>query len=425
LRKRKHLKQQKKYINQLINIIENNEDYKAFIETDKRYRKFIEQKNQLTIWEIIFFDIYDNKKLNKLVKRISKLNKNKYKVDLTLKPKKFKDLSYLNLQYDRSSITSLATVEFIDDKFIKEITATFVQINNNQAIVEFKVHFNKIMDNKTFLAFIKDNKENLYKKSFVSYYDLDMVIDSKDFSYICRMFEELVKLSIQAKLMEIFKLNFGEKYKLPSCIVINYPEGLYDKESFKNVFLCETIEIHDGEQYLIIDITSREGLEMELYFSGKFYRPLTFTNIISNYRMDFYYFLFDKIEQYELNQKMNKYFNESKNRISSKDYKWLVNKIRTINDNKLHMSYKKTFGNNFKEWRAFYDGKEKELAFSDNSYTKKYETIYTECLEHIKIIYALQKENLIIKISSWSLIATLIGIIITIFQNYIQKLFSN
>ena len=42
-------------------------------------------------------------------------------------------------------------------------------------------------------------------------------------------------------------------------------------------------------------------------------------------------------------------------------------------------------------------------------------TIYHECLEHVKIVYALQKENLIINIASLTLIAALIGIFVTIF----------
>jgi len=130
--------------------------------------------------------------------------------------------------------------------------------------------------------------------------------------------------------------------------------------------------------------------------------------------MNFYYLLFDNIESYVLNQKMNKYFNESKNNISSKDYKWLINKIRAINDNKLLRNYEKTDKKELKEWKAFYCGKKTELAFSNDSYIKKYETIYNECLEHLKIVYALQKENLIINITSFTLLATLIGIFITI-----------
>lgn len=166
---------------------------------------------------------------------------------------------------------------------------------------------------------------------------------------------------------------------------------------------------------MIINKTSHEGLGMELNFSGNSYKPLSFINFISDYRMNLYYFLFDRIESYELNQKINKYFNESKNSISLKDYKWLINKIRSINDNKLHMNYEKTYRRELNEWKVFYGGKERKLDFTDNLYIKKFETIYTECLEHIKIVYALQRENLIITIASLTLIATLIGIGITIF----------
>ena len=415
LKKTIFFKKRKIFIDQIIDILEKNEDYKAFVKTDERYKEMMEHNNQLTIWGITFFDTYDNKGMNKLVKGISKLNKDKYNVDLTLRPKRFKDLNYLNLQYDHTSAASLANVKLLDDIFIREITASFAQINNNQVIVEYKIYFNKIMNNKILLDFIKNNKDILYRKNFIGYYDLEQIIDSKNFSDIYRMFEELVKSTFQAKLLEAIKLNFGKKYKLPSCLIINYPDGLYNKEYFRDVFLRETYEINDGEQYLIIDIISQEGLEMELYFSGNSYKPLSFTQLIRNYRMNFYYLLFDKIESYLLNQKMNKYFNESKNSISSKDYKWLVNKIRAINDNRLLRNYEKTYKKELKEWKAFYGGKETELAFSNNSYIKKYETIYNECLEHVKIVYVLQKENLIINIAFLTLIATLIGIVITIF----------
>lgn len=408
-------KKQKIFIDQIIDILEKNEDYKAFAKTDERYKKMMEHNDQLTVWGITFFDTYDNKGINKLVKGISKLNKDKYNVYLTLRPKRFKDLNYLNLQYDHTSTTLLAKVKLLDDMFIREITASFAQINNNQIVVEYKIYFNKIMNNKMLLDFIKNNKDILYKNYFTGYYDLDQIIDSKNFSVIYRIFEELAKSAFQAKLSEAIKLNFGKKYKLPSCLTINYPEGLYDKKDFQDVFLGETYEINNGEQYLIIDKTNQEGLEMELYFSGNTHKPLPFTQFISRYRMNFYYLLFNKIESYVLNQKMNKYFNESKNSISSKDYKWLVNKIRAINDNRLLRNYEKTYKKELKEWKAFYGGKETELAFSNDSYTKKYETIYNECLEHVKIVYVLQKQNLIINIASLTLIATLIGIFIAIF----------
>jgi hypothetical protein len=81
--------------------------------------------------------------LNSLVKSISKLDKHKYQVDLTLIPKKSKDLNYLRLQYDYTSIASLAKVKLLDDQFIEEITSSFTQINNNQVMIEYDLRFKK------------------------------------------------------------------------------------------------------------------------------------------------------------------------------------------------------------------------------------------------------------------------------------------
>lgn len=334
------------------------------------------------------------------------------------RPKKIRDLNYFSLQYAGSGVSSLATIKFLDDKFIKGVTTAFTQVNNNQAVVEFKISFNKIMDDTMFLEFIKENKKHLFDKSIIGYYNLENTVKSVGYSDIYRMFDELVGLAVQSKLMEIAELNYGWIYKLPSLSVVNYPQNAYDKESLRDVFLSQTFEIRNGEQYLIADMTGREGLEMELYFTGNSYSPLTFTNILSSYRMDFYYFLFDRIEQFELNQKMNKYFNESKDKISSKDYKWLVNKIRAINDNKLHMNYDKSDRSEVKDWKVYYGGEEVELDFTGNKGIKKYETIYNECLEHIKVLYSVGKENLIINLALMTLIATVLGIVITILLTF-------
>ncbi|MGC7810812.1 hypothetical protein [Bacillus paranthracis] len=414
MKRRKHQKLREIYINELINIIENNKEYQQFLETNKRYKKFVEEKQKLKIWGSIIYDTFDNKAMNKLIKSFDKLSPQKYEVSLNYRAKKFKDLNYYNLQYEHSSISTLGTIKFSDDKYIKEISASFTQVNNNQAVVEFDIDFNKIMDDKMFFDFIKDNKELLINKSFIGYYDIKKMMTSLDYSDIYRQFDELVKLALQAKLMEVADLNYGVDYKLPLMMIINYPKSQNDEKLFRNVFLCETYEIRNGDQYLITDITSHEGLQMDLYFSGNSLSPVSFTHMLSNYRMDFYYFLFDGIEQIELNQRMNRYFNESQDNISSKDYKWLVNKVRAINDNKLHLSYDKPAKKEMEDWKAFYNGEERDLYFTNKKYIQKYETIYTECLEHIKILYAVGKENLIIKVASWTLVATLIGILLTI-----------
>ncbi|KOY17856.1 hypothetical protein [Paenibacillus xylanivorans] len=419
MKNRKYQKQRKKYVNQLIDIIENSTEYQDYIDLDERYKRFVKSKALLKVWGFSILDTYDNKAMNRLIKRISKLNMEKYQVTLNYRPKKIRDLNYFTLQYVGSSQSSLAKIEFLDDRFIREITVSFSQVNNNQAVVEFKISFNKIMDDKMFLDFIKNNKESVYNKKFIDYYNLDNLINTRDFSEIYRMFNELVGLMVQSKLMEIAELNYGLLYKLPSLKVINYPKNVFDQEAFKDVFLSTTYEIRNGEQYLITDMTRSDGLEMELYFTGRTYSPLTFTSILSIYRMDFYYFLFDRIEESELNQKMNKYFNQAKDNITSKDYKWLVNKIRAINDNKLHMSSQKNDRSEIREWKAFYGGEEIELYFANNKYIEKYKTIYSECLDHIKVLYSVGKESLIINIAILTLVATLLGIGVTVLMTFL------
>ena len=414
MKKKKYIKRRTIFINKFIDFLENNKNFKTFKKTNEQNNKFINGINALKYWSITFFDVYNNKELNSLVKSISKLNKHKYQVDLTLIPKKSKELNYLKLQYDFTSIALLAKVKLLDDKFISEITSSFTQINNNQVIVEYDLHFKNLMKNENLIEFLKCNKKILYGMNFIDYYEFNKIMETRSFSNIFRIFEKLIKSAFQAKLMEVVTLNIGKKFNLPSCLVINYPKDLYSSADFQKAFLKDIYEIDGGDQYLLSDVTTEEGLDMELYFSGNSYKSISFTNLISIYRMNFYYFLFNKIEKIEMNYKLNKYFNESKKNISSADYKWLINKIRAINDNKLHTNYKKSYKTNIIDWKLYYGGEEKKLDFIDNTYINKFESIYSKCLEHIQIIYSLQKENLIINIASLTLLAALIGIIVTV-----------
>lgn len=409
-RKRKVRNKRKEYVNKLLYILEHSNEYKEYVNTNEEYKNYIESNALLKVWKLTILDTFDNKAMNKLIKKISKLSKKKYKVELNYRTKKIKDLNYFNLQYTDSSTSTLAKIEFLDDKFIRKITAGFTQINNNQAVVEFEISFNKVMDDQMFLDFIKENKKSLCNKSFIGYYRMDKDIMYKD-TY--RKFNELIGLALQSKLMEITELNYGLSYKLPSLSVINYPDNEFKEEELRDLFLMKTYEIRNGQQYLITDITGREGLDMSLCFTGNTYSPIHLTSIISNYRMDFYYFLFGRIEDIELEMRMNKYFNESKDKISSKDYKWLVNKIRAINDNKLHLKFEK-YNDEVKDWKALYGGEEKEIDFVDNKYTEKYKTVYIECLEHIKVLYADGKDNLIIRIALLTFFATCITVILTL-----------
>lgn len=408
LRRRELHNLQEEFINKFLETIENNEEYLEFI---NRHKPELLSNCDIAIWEVKFFDVFNNTQLNNLIKGISNLNKEKYSIDLSLMPKKYKDLNYLIIQYDNSSTRSLCEVTFKDDLFINNVRAGFTQINNNQAVVEFSISFKEIMTHNLWINFIKENKELLYGKKFFGYYNIDEMITSAHFSLIYNSISKVIDAALQAKLLSVFSLNFGNEYTLPQYNAIHVPQEHFKKEYFDNMFLCRTYEINN--KYLIVDITSDEGLKMDLYFSGV-YSSINFLQLLARYRMDFYYFLFEKIERFEINRRVNKYFLNSRKRIALKDYRWLINKIRSLNDNKLRENYTDS-GELLEDWKSFYDGKEEEfIDFENGQYTKKYNTIYSECFDHIKMAYSIQKENLVIYIATLSLIASLIGIVTTV-----------
>ncbi|PAD57940.1 hypothetical protein CHH92_22095, partial [Bacillus sonorensis] len=242
------------------------------------------------------------------------------------------------------------------------------------------------------------------------------IIRSEHYSLIYNSISKVRDAALQAKLLNTFRLNFGSEYILPQYNAVYVPQEHFKNEYFNDVFLCRTYEIEN--KYLVVDLTSEEGLKMNLYFSGA-YSAMNFLQLLSNYRMDFYYFLFEKIESFEIDSRINKYFSGSKKRVSLNDYKWLINKIRSLNDNKLHQGYRDS-KELLENWTPFYGGEEEDsISFENGQYTKKYNTIYEECFDHIKMAYSIQKENLVILIATLSLIASLIGIFTTVLLEFI------
>ncbi|WOQ72540.1 hypothetical protein R0126_18500 [Bacillus stratosphericus] len=165
---------------------------------------------------------------------------------------------------------------------------------------------------------------------------------------------------------------------------------------------------------MVLDFTGTQGTKVNFYYSRAYSSPPTnLLELFATYRMDFYYYLFEDIERIEINERINKYFLKTSKRISSRDYRWLINKMRSLNDNKLLGKYKET-RELVTEWKAYINGQETQLDFVNGEYTQKYNIIYSESLDHIRMAYSIQKENLVIYLASGSLIASLIGVTLTL-----------
>lgn len=399
-------KLQKKFIGKFLNIIEHNSDYIKFFEENN-----LTNNEVSAISKIKFYDLFDNSQLNKLIRRIGGLNKTEYDVDLAMNFRKTRELNYLSMQYDYTSRSFIGKVFIKDDLFVDKIEIAFTQINNNEVVVEFNFSFKEIMTHGLWIEFLKDNKDLLLGKRFFDYYDIERNVELNQFDSIHNSFTKVRNSTLQAKLSNIFHLNLGKTYSLPQYNLINIPEEYLNECEFIDTFLTQTIAVEQGN-YILVDLTSAQGFEMNLYYSWN-YPSINLLELFATYRMDFYYFLFENIERFEIRRRINKYFLNTSKRIALRDYRWLINKIRSLKDNTL---FKEQYETNklIDGWTSYYHGQEVPLGFEDGQFTKKYSVIYSECFDHIKMAYSIQKENLVIYIATGSFVAALAGVIITI-----------
>jgi len=407
------VKEKRNYLSDLIRITKSKE-YLKYIESDSKLNEEINEYNKLSYWEVQYYDLVNNIEMNTLLRKISCLNRNKYNVHLNLRVSKYITINYFDIQYDHSSITAMGKIECLDDEYIKAIYISYSQINNNEAIIIYNIQFNKIIKHSDIIDYIEANKIYFPKNDFTTHYHINNYIKDNKYDQINFFLLKVFNQISQCKLANIFKLGLGTKYILPSITVINYPEDLYTEDDFINIFLGTMFKTIERQQYLVFDCTYEEGLEMKLYFAGDKFSNISLSGLISSLRMEFYYYMFDNIERIELNQRMNKYFSKANIRIKSNDYKWLVNKLRAIRDNHIHSNRNLLQVKELAGWKQFRDGEEVELDLIGCKFSKKYEAIYSECLDYIRTLYGLQKENFIIIIAFWTLIFTMVGILTTI-----------
>ncbi|WOQ72541.1 hypothetical protein R0126_18505 [Bacillus stratosphericus] len=218
LKKIKLRKLHKKFVNKFLDVIENNEEYLNFIEENKQRLEINETED---IDDVKFYDVFDNSQLNKLIKGMRNLSNLKYNVDLYLNSKKVRELNYLTVQYDYTRRSFIGEVVFKDDLFIDKINLAYTQINNSEVVVEFNISFKKFLNRKLWIDFIKENKELVIGKWFLSFYNVDEQIKLKNFVFIYSSLYNLRESALQAKLLDVFHLNLGKIYDLPQVNAVS------------------------------------------------------------------------------------------------------------------------------------------------------------------------------------------------------------
>ena len=397
--------------------------YKKELQANKLVNEFkldsiFDVKMHLPMIEL--YDVLDNDGVNKLIKKIYKLkNKKNYEIEIYYINHKFKNVNYIQPQYDHNSRGILAKIKFLSDSLIEDIDIVWTQTNNEEAVIIYEIRFKKWINklntiNKYIIENIKELKHFLptiiYKKDF-SNNDNEIEI----YNMVCNTFYSV----IQKKVISLFYSHLGKKFLLPilnKYVVDNKNKTInkYLQESYLGGTYIYSKDRTEKSNIYLVDSFDEYRKEYNEFIFGSSYSPgSNFLYYFSKYRMEFYYQVFNNIEINILEQKMGKYLNSHKRNIKISDYKWLINKVRQLGEKRLYDISRRDNDNMYG-----YSKRLKEKKFINyNTYSKKFENVYKDNLNYIKEMNNVNYNYKIYIITIITLALTILGTFFTLKDN--------
>ena len=372
---------------------------------DKTLEQIFSFDSATYVYCTAIYDVVDNNKVNNLVKKLYTLKKSKdFSIEINYRKKGLKNLNYIRPEFDHTGHGIFAKVVFLNDSLISEVDMTWTQINNEEAIIEYKIKFKRSLNKFSQIHdFVIENYKQLKKVKYSEFYfNIEHFLndDSQSIQTELKYFRTL----LQQKLDKILSSSYSKKYLLP----IKYTY-LIDKKTekimkyIKDPFLEESF-ILDKEHYLVTrSIEKYEGIEITEIIFKKRFNPISITVLMSKFKMALYYRMFYEIEKQELEYKISKYLNSKKFLINFWDYKWLLNKKRRINE--------KRFYNINTNYAADIKGfSNKDLKLADNELIKNILDVYNDNIEYINNLNLINYNIIAFVISILALIISIIAI---------------
>lgn len=371
--------------------------------SEKTLSKLYNFDTKTSLFSISFYDTVNNKELNKLIKKIYQLKKNKmYKIDVSYRAKNIKNINYIHPQFDYTGGGSVATITFLNDNIFSRIEMSWSQINNDEAIIQYDVRLKKTITSFDIIHnfIIKNYKMLKHSKFTPFYFDIDFF--KKDESQCINTELKYFRVIIQNKIKKLAYSHNLKKYLLPVKFTYLFKEKTTNVMKYiKSPFLEESFIIDDEQYFIINNLEEYEGAEINEFIFKKSFNPIDFVHIFSQLRMPLYYKLFYNIEKYELEKRITKYLNSSKIMINFWDYKWLLNKNKRINEKRF---YKLKYENKIK---CFSSPKGTLL---DYKLLNGIKNVYSENIDFIKNINSLNYNIITFIISFVALIVAIICI---------------
>jgi hypothetical protein len=396
--------------------------YQIVMGKSPEYEQFLQETdekdiNKSGLWCAEIYDVVDNSEFNKVIRRLYSLKNvpSSYKVDVNYRRKLFSQLQYARVEIDFTSTSLVGKIEFQANKYIRDITITKTQINNNEFILCYSIHLEKVMHGyKELHTCIMDNLNIIKKSKNCTWYSSNGFFEQKDNKQILELEFEWLRDWLQGIIEQLLYSRLGQQYRLP--IVYNF--NLLEKSDtaiseLKAPFLTTCFSDAKEEQFLHIETYRRyDGCHIDRYTFGKNLTESHFLKYFSRYGNEFYYQMFNYIEIAEIERRLGRYFTSLKRKVSIDDQKWLINKIRALKERKppIHFEEKDT-------WIYYYEGKKgKEQFINYPNYQNKYLEIYEQYLEYIRSINSLDYNSILLWVTGLTLISTIIGVMVTVLK---------
>lgn len=374
---------------------------------NKSLMEIFDLDSNMDLYSVSIYDVVNNNDVNKLVKKIYQLKRNKnYSVEISYKKKFIKDINYIRPEFDHTGHGIFAKIKFLNDSLISYIDMTWSQINNEEAIIEYEIHLKKCIDSFSIIHdYILENYKKLRKiKYSIFYFNIENFLndDSENIQTEFKYFRTI----LQQKISKVSTSNYSKKYLLP--IKFTYLIKNKTKKIMKYIekpFLEESF-IVDKDHYLILNtIEEFEGIEINEVIFKKRFNPINMVVMMSELKMPLYYRFFYNIEKQELEYKIGKYLNSKKIFVNIWNYKWLLNKKRRLDE-------KRFYNINNKRSKSINGFSNKKISLIDELLIKNIGDVYSENIEYINNLNTINYNTIAFAISVLALIIAIVAIFI-------------
>ena len=374
---------------------------------NKSLMEIFDLDSNMDLYSVSIYDVVNNNDVNKLVKKIYQLKRNKnYSVEISYKKKFIKDINYIRPEFDHTGHGIFAKIKFLNDSLISYIDMTWSQINNEEAIIEYEIHLKKCIDSFSIIHdYILENYKKLRKiKYSIFYFNIENFLndDSQNIQTQFKYFRTI----LQQKISKVSTSNYSKKYLLP--IKFTYLIKNKTKKIMKYIekpFLEESF-IVDKDHYLILNtIEEFEGIEINEVIFKKRFNPINMVVMMSELKMPLYYRFFYNIEKQELEYKIGKYLNSKKIFVNIWNYKWLLNKKRRLDE-------KRFYNINNKRSKSINGFSNKKISLIDELLIKNIGDVYSENIVYINNLNTINYNTIAFAISVLALIIAIVAIFI-------------